>query len=71
MPHFTALDILAAVVVGGAASAVGGFFGGKALAAKFIGRDLAGYLGMLYGPPAGLTGVVAGLVVISIISARS
>lgn len=69
--HVTLLDLLAALVVGGAASALGGYLGGTSLAAKFIGRDFAGYLGMLYGPTAGLTGVIAGLAVVAFISAQA
>ncbi len=69
--HVTPIEVIAALVAGTAASIVGGYLGGTSVAAKFIGRDFAGYLGMLYGPAAGATGVVAGLVVISLISARA
>lgn len=63
--------VVGAVLVGGAASLVGGYLGGTSLAAKYIGRDFAGYLGMLYGPVAGATGVIAGLLLVAVIAARS
>jgi hypothetical protein len=69
--HLSALDLLAAVVFGSAASLAGGYFAGAGLGGKFIGRDLAGFLGMLYGPAAGATGVVVGAVVVSLLAARS
>jgi hypothetical protein len=66
MIHPSAAELLAAVVLGVTASAVGGYFGGTTLAAKFIGRDLSGFLGMLYGPAAGATGVVLGVAAVAI-----
>ncbi len=66
MTHPSAFEIFASIVLGAAASAVGGYFGGTTLAAKFIGRDLSGFLGMLYGPAAGATGVVLGVAAVAI-----
>jgi len=65
------LDILGALVVGGAASALGGYLGGVNLGAKDLGREFAGFMGMLYGPTAGLTGVVVGLVIVAVVATRS
>jgi hypothetical protein len=69
--NLTPLDIIAGIVIGTAAAAGGGYLAGNALAAKFIGRDLAGFLGMLYGPLAGTTGVIVGIVAIELIGPRS
>lgn len=69
--HVSALEIVGAIVVGGLASAVGGYLGGVALAGKDLGKDLAGFLGMLYGPAAGATGVIAGVAIVAVLATRS
>ena len=69
--HFSTMELVAAFVFGGAASFAGGYFGGVALGAKDLGRDLAGFLGLLYGPAAGGLGVLIGVVCIAALSARS
>jgi hypothetical protein len=69
--HVTPVELVAALVFGTAASLVGGYLGGTSLAAKDIGREFAGYLGMLYGPTAGATGVLAGVIVVAVIATRS
>jgi hypothetical protein len=69
--HISALDLVAAIVVGGAASLAGGYVAGNVLAGKVIGRDLAGFLGMLYGPTAGATGVVAGVAIVALLASRA
>lgn len=68
--HVSVIEIVGAVVVGGLASVVGGYFGGISLAGKDIGKDLAGFLGMLYGPAAG-AGVIAGVAIVAVLAARS
>jgi hypothetical protein len=69
--NLTPLDVIAGIVIGTAASAAGGYLGGNALAAKFLGRDLAGFLGSLYGPLAGATGVIVAVVVLELAGAGS
>lgn len=69
--HVSALEVASAIVIGGLASAVGGYFGGIALAGKDIGKDLAGFLGMLYGPAAGATGVIVGVAIVLVLAART
>jgi hypothetical protein len=64
-------SLIAAVVLGGAASVAGGYLAGGAIGSKAIGADLAHFLGMLYGPVAGATGVIAGVVVVAIIAAQA
>jgi hypothetical protein len=69
--HPSTLSLIAAVVLGGAASVAGGYFAGGAIGGKTLGPDLAHYLGMLYGPVAGATGVIAGTVVVAILAAQA
>jgi hypothetical protein len=65
--HLSTLDLVAGLVTGAAASVLGGYLGGTALAGKTIGRDLAGFLGILYGPPAGAVGVVVATVIVALL----
>jgi hypothetical protein len=69
--HVTPLEIVLALVLGGAASAAGGYISGRTLNGEAIGTEMAGYLGLLYGPTAGVGGVVIGLIVVGIIAARA
>jgi len=68
--HPSPLSLIAAVVLGGAASVAGGYLAGGAIGSKTIGPDLAHFLGMLYGPVAGATGVLAGAVIVAIVAAQ-
>ena len=52
-----------ALAVGIAASIVGGALGGIAVGGKALGNELAALMGGFYGPLAGGTGVLLGLVV--------
>jgi hypothetical protein len=66
--HVTPLDVAAGLVLGTLGSVAGGYLAGTSLNTKAVGRELAGYLGMLYGPAAGATGVVVGLVVVVVLA---
>ena len=67
--HVNALQVIGAIVLGGAASALGGYLSGVRLGSKWIGREFAGYMGFLYGPVAGLGGVIVGVIVVSALAA--
>ena len=56
------MDILLAFVVGILASLAGGAISGIRIGGADLGRDLAAYMGMLYGVLAGAGAVVIGLV---------
>ncbi len=56
------MEILLAFVVGILASLIGGAISGIRIGGADLGRDLAAYMGMLYGVLAGGGAVVIGLV---------
>jgi len=56
-----------ALIVGTAASIVGGALGGIAVGGKAIGNELAAMMGGFYGPLAGVAGMVLGLIVLAVI----
>jgi len=56
-----------ALIVGTAASIVGGALGGIAVGGKAMGNELAAMMGGFYGPLAGLVGMVLGLIVLAAI----
>jgi hypothetical protein len=56
-----------ALIVGTAASIVGGALGGIAVGGKDIGNELAAMMGGFYGPLAGVAGMVLGLIVLAAI----
>jgi len=56
-----------ALIVGTAASIVGGALGGIAVGGKAMGNELAAMMGGFYGPLAGLAGMVLGLIVLAAI----
>ena len=56
------MDILIAFIVGILAALVGGAVSGIRIGGADLGRDLAAYMGMLYGVLAGGGAVVIGLV---------
>jgi len=56
-----------ALIVGTAASIVGGALGGIAVGGKAIGNELAAMMGGFYGPLAGVAGMVLGLIVLAAI----
>ncbi len=64
--QITPVGIISAVVMGSAASVAGGYLAGVTLGGKDLGRGLAGFLGTLYGPLAGATGVMLGLCVLAL-----
>jgi hypothetical protein len=57
-----------ALAVGIAASIAGGVLGGIAVGGKAIGNELAALMGSFYGPLAGGTGVLLGLIVLALIA---
>ena len=57
-----------ALAVGIAASIAGGVLGGIAVGGKAIGNELAALMGGFYGPLAGGTGVLLGLIVLALIA---
>ena len=65
--QLTPLDLITGLLFVAAASIAGGYFGGTAVGGKALGRDLSGFLGMLYGPPAGAVGVIVGVVVVALL----
>jgi hypothetical protein len=57
---------IVAIVVGFAASMLGGALGGVAVGGKAIGNELAALMGAFYGPLAGVAGVFVGVVIVAI-----
>ncbi len=68
--QITPLGIVATVLLATAASAAAGYVAGINLGGKDLGNSLAGFLGTLYGPIAGATGVIIGVCVLAV-AARS
>jgi hypothetical protein len=64
--EYASLSIIA-LAVGIAASIAGGALGGIAVGGKALGNRLAAFRGAFYGPLAGGTGVLIGLVVLALI----
>ncbi|MFN0218603.1 MAG: hypothetical protein ACKVP4_07305 [Hyphomicrobium sp.] len=58
-----------ALALGVAASVGGGVIGGVLVGGKHIGNELAAMMGGFYGPLAGATGVLVGLVLLSLVAA--
>jgi hypothetical protein len=56
-----------ALIVGTAASIIGGALGGIMVGGKAIGNELAAMMGGFYGPLAGVAGIVLGLIVLAAI----
>jgi hypothetical protein len=56
-----------ALIVGTAASIIGGALGGIMVGGKAIGNELAAMMGGFYGPLAGVAGIVVGLIVLAAI----
>ena len=56
-----------ALALGLAASIAGGALGGIAVGGKALGNELAALMGGFYGPLAGGTGVLIGLIVLALI----
>jgi hypothetical protein len=56
-----------ALIVGTAASIIGGALGGIVVGGKAIGNELAAMMGGFYGPLAGVAGIVLGLLVLAAI----
>jgi hypothetical protein len=64
------LSIISAAIalfVGMAASLAGGALGGVAVGGKALGNELAALMGAFYGPLAGATGIVIGLIVLALL----
>jgi hypothetical protein len=63
-PYLWPLVIL---LIGTAASIVGGAISGVVIGGKALGAELAGLMGAFFGPLAGMTGIAAGLILLALI----
>jgi hypothetical protein len=61
--------VVVAFIVGVIASIAGGAVGGVAVGGKHIGNELAAMMGGFYGPLAGISGLIVGLVVLGLLRA--
>jgi hypothetical protein len=61
------LGAAVALIVGTAASIIGGALGGIMVGGKALGNELAAMMGGFYGPLAGVAGIVLGLIVLAAI----
>jgi hypothetical protein len=64
---FSIIGAAVALIVGTAASIIGGALGGIVVGGKAIGNELAAMMGGFYGPLAGVAGMVLGLIVLAAI----
>lgn len=55
------MTIVLALIVGAAASLIGGAMGGVAIGGKALGNELAAMMGGFFGPLAVIPGVIVGL----------
>jgi len=58
------LTIVLALILGAAASLLGGALGGVAIGGKALGNELAAMMGGFYGPLAAVPGIIVGLIVL-------
>ncbi len=65
--HLPAAAAVSALVVGVAASLVGGAAGGVLIGGKALGNELAATMGGFFGPLAGVTGIAIGLIALALI----
>ena len=56
--------IVLALILGAAASLIGGALGGVAIGGKSLGNELAAMMGGFFGPLAAIPGLVVGLVLL-------
>ncbi len=63
----TSANIGLALIVGLAASIIGGALGGMVVGGKVLGHELAAMMGGFYGPLAGFIGVTVALIVLALI----
>lgn len=61
--------VLAALGLGIIGSIVGGALGGVIVGGKHIGNELAALMGSFYGPIAGISGVIVGIVALQLLQA--
>jgi hypothetical protein len=61
--------VVVAFIFGVIASIAGGAIGGVAVGGKHIGNELAAMMGGFYGPLAGISGLIVGLVVLGLLRA--